>query len=202
MADRLADELLREILAPPLRVSDSMFCNIEHVSPFSKVDHSASDVLLVCKRWMRVGTPALYHTVVIRSTAQAFAFNAAVTRNVEFGRYIKKFRLEHSYPRYITKDIVAAMPNIEALCIPTGVLGTDRPNDVYALLDQVRPQHLVIVNYRRHQSNVTSRKLLAKICETISQWNGLVRRDCRIASLRMLTSPAHRIASHAVRPHS
>jgi len=188
MAARLADELLREILAPPLRVSDDMFCNLDQVSPFSAVEYSASNVIRVCKRWMRIGTPALYHTVVIRSRRQASALKEALTHNKELGRFIKRFRLEHSYPYYITQDVVAAMPNIESLCIPTGVRGTDSPTDVYALLAQTKPQHLILVNYIHHSSNAAYRKLLSRVCDAVSKWGGLVRRFCCLVLFSALTA--------------
>ncbi|KAH7050361.1 hypothetical protein BKA62DRAFT_459626 [Auriculariales sp. MPI-PUGE-AT-0066] len=97
MAHKLADELLKDILSPPLLVPDDMFANRDTVSPFSKVDRSAADVLLVCKRWMCVGTPALYHTVVLRSMAQAKALASALRRCPDFGTYIRRLRVEGSY---------------------------------------------------------------------------------------------------------
>jgi len=175
MAHLLADEVLQSILAPPLRVPNSMFEDVGPVSPFSKVEQSASDVLLVCKRWMRVATPIIYHTVIIRTTAQAAALNAALMRNPEFGRHVRRFRLERPYPAHITKAVVRTMPNIVDLCIPIGVLAADKPNDVYELLSNCQPQHLLLVNYRPNHTNSTFNKLASKICAALSSWTGLVR---------------------------
>ncbi|KAH7101996.1 hypothetical protein BKA62DRAFT_770215 [Auriculariales sp. MPI-PUGE-AT-0066] len=153
MTHKLADELLKEILAPPLLVPDALFCNTDDVSPFSKVDRSASDVLLVCKRWMRVATSCLYETVVIRSTAQAHALSAALTRNPQFGTYI-----------------IATMPNIRELFLSIGVMFADRPTDLYALVANPKIKHLLLVDYRAGSTNTTRRKLLSKIIDAVATW--------------------------------
>ena len=69
MADRLPDEILKEILAPHLRVSTENFESMESPSPFFMADQTSSHVLVVNKRWMRVATPLLYEVVVLRSSA-------------------------------------------------------------------------------------------------------------------------------------
>ena len=175
MTHLLADEVLQSILAPSLKVPDSMFEDVGPISPFSKVEQSSSDVLLVCKRWMRVTTPIIYHTVIIRTTAQAAALNAALMRNPEFGRHVRRFRLERPYPAHITKAVVRTMPNIVDLCIPIGVLAANKPNDVYELLNKCQPQHLLLVNYRPNCTNGTFNKLASKICAAAKLWTGLVR---------------------------
>ncbi|KAH7097323.1 hypothetical protein BKA62DRAFT_643508 [Auriculariales sp. MPI-PUGE-AT-0066] len=175
MAHRLADELLKDILAPPLLVSDALFCNTDDVSPFSRVDSSASDVLLVCKRWMRVATPCLYETVVIRSTAQAHALRAALTRNPQFGTYVRRFRIENTYATYLNTKIIATMPNIRELVLPIGVMAADRPTDLYALVANPKIEHFLVVNYRSRGSNVTRRKLLSKAIDAVATWKSLKR---------------------------
>ena len=123
MAHKLADELLKEILSPPLLVDDALFADTGAVSPFSRAMYSAADVLHVCKRWMRVATPSLYETVVIRSKAQAQALAAALKHNKDFGRYVKKLRLEGSYGDY-PSVIARNCPNITDFCF-TLTLFTD-----------------------------------------------------------------------------
>lgn len=208
MAHNLADEMLQSILAPPLRVPDAMFQDVGLVSPFSKVEQSASDVLLVCKRWMRVATPTLYHTVVIRSNAQAAALNAALTRNPDFGRHVRRFRLERPYPEYLNKTVTNTMPNIVDLCLPIGVLAADRPSDVYELLSISQPQHLLLVNYRPNHSNATFNKLVSKICAAIQSWTGLVStcmRSCtntKAYSCYSLADGCHLQLGHSTRNSS
>jgi len=180
MAHKLADELLKEILAPPLRVRDALFNDVSRVSPFSKAQQSASDVLLVCKRWMRVGTPALYESVVIRSKAQAAALSTALTRNAEFGRFTRKLRLEGTYAQYLNSTVISTMPNIVELCIPIGMMAADKPNDLQALLERTAPhiQKLLLVNYRGSRQNSTRTKLIEKIATTVGKSKSLVRVFC------------------------
>ena len=78
----LPDELVKEILSPLLKVPDRLFRNTLHISPFASPSQSSSVLLTVCKQWMRVATPLLYHVVVLRSKAQAQALVLASIREV------------------------------------------------------------------------------------------------------------------------
>jgi len=70
MAHKLPDEILKEILYPVLQVDDHSFSDTSAKSPFSLMNYSNSEILVVCKRWLRVATPLLYNVVILRSTAQ------------------------------------------------------------------------------------------------------------------------------------
>ncbi|KAH7102768.1 hypothetical protein BKA62DRAFT_698763 [Auriculariales sp. MPI-PUGE-AT-0066] len=165
--NKLADELLKEILAPPLLVADQMFADQGSTSPFSRVTHSASDVLLVCKRWMRVATPALYHTVVIRTEAQAYALNIALTRNSSFGRFVRRIRLEGAYGQYLTPPIVNTMPHVQHLCFTLGVYADDKLGLAAAF--KVWPlQHITLTLCQpRRARNLTHKKLVQQLCTAI-----------------------------------
>ena len=115
MASKLADELTNQILSDILVVRDERFSDTGATSPFSDARFSTADLLLVCKRWMRVGTPALYETVIIRSTAQARAFAAALKHNATLGALVKKLRLEGSYGTY-PGIIAQKCPDIRDFC--------------------------------------------------------------------------------------
>src|ERR1700761_8680417 len=90
----LPDEIISEILSPALKVADDVFSDTSRVSPFSNYSESTSAYLLVCKSWLRVATPLLYHVVVLRSTAQAKALAGALSMNNALGQFIKKLRVE------------------------------------------------------------------------------------------------------------
>ncbi|KAJ7651121.1 hypothetical protein FB45DRAFT_31695 [Roridomyces roridus] len=93
----LPDEILSEILSPALQVSEELFSDTSHVSPFSDYTPLTSAYLLVCKDWLRVATPLLYSVVVLRSTPQANALESVLLSHPEFGGYIKKLRVEGGY---------------------------------------------------------------------------------------------------------
>ncbi|KAJ7063809.1 hypothetical protein C8F01DRAFT_1054711 [Mycena amicta] len=95
----LPNELISEILSPVLRVPDALFSDTSRVSPFADCALSSSNYLLVGKGWLRVGTPLLYHTVVIRSMDQARALARTFSENedADLGRSVKKLRIESGY---------------------------------------------------------------------------------------------------------
>ena len=95
MAHKLADETWAAILEHILEVPDDDFISCETTSgPFSRRDYSNADVLLVCKRWLRIATPLVFRTCIIRSTAQAQVLAKALKKNPEFGVLVKQLRLE------------------------------------------------------------------------------------------------------------
>jgi hypothetical protein len=91
------DEIIKEILSPILEVSDEDFTDTSIVSPFACYELTSSTVLEVCKAWLRVSTPLLYATVVLRSPAQAQALTLTLKGNLELGRFVKKIRIEGGY---------------------------------------------------------------------------------------------------------
>ncbi|EJD33181.1 hypothetical protein AURDEDRAFT_177738 [Auricularia subglabra TFB-10046 SS5] len=95
MADRLPDETLAAILAESVVVPDASFAaTMADKSPFAEIAHSSSTILLVCKRWMRVATPLVYETVILRSVAQSRALAEVLKEKPQLGCYVRKFRVE------------------------------------------------------------------------------------------------------------
>ncbi|KAG6915688.1 hypothetical protein DXG01_010416 [Tephrocybe rancida] len=93
----LPDEIIKEILAPALHVSDEDFSSTSDVSSFNNSTESTSAYLAVCKSWLRVATPLLYNVVVIRSKAQAKALEKVLKGNKLLGTFIRKLRVEGGY---------------------------------------------------------------------------------------------------------
>ncbi|KAH7106602.1 hypothetical protein BKA62DRAFT_766131 [Auriculariales sp. MPI-PUGE-AT-0066] len=171
MAHKLADELLKDILSPPLLVPDDMFANRDAVSPFSKVDRSAADVLLVCKRWMRVGTPALYHTVVLRSMAQAKALASALRRCPDFGTYIRRLRVEGSYGEYIWQAVKTA-PHITELCLSLTVYSDVKVDGMVKSIAMLNPTRVILtVSPEKKIKNKNQDALIAALCKGIKKWS-------------------------------
>ncbi|KAJ7700717.1 hypothetical protein B0H17DRAFT_845319, partial [Mycena rosella] len=110
----LLDEVVSEILSPALTVPDEVFSDTSDVSPFAGCSESSSAYLVVCKSWLRVATPLLYHVVMLRSTAQAQALAQVLSRNVGLGPFIKKLRVEGGYGAAMG-TILQLSPNISDL---------------------------------------------------------------------------------------
>ncbi|KAJ6486991.1 hypothetical protein C8R45DRAFT_828402, partial [Mycena sanguinolenta] len=102
------------LLSPALKVSDKLFLDTSYVSPCANFTPSTSAYLLVCKDWLRVATPLLFHVVVLRSQAQANALKAVLRHNKNFGQFIKKLRVEGGY-RMAMHTVLKSNPNITDL---------------------------------------------------------------------------------------
>jgi hypothetical protein len=101
-----------------------MFSKTSVVSPFANpADILSSVVLLVCKVWLRVATPLLYHTVVIRSKAQARSLVAAVRGNHNPGRFIGELRVE-GFGAHMSHILNSAL-NITDLFLSTEIHSPD-----------------------------------------------------------------------------
>lgn len=174
MVSKLADELLKEILSPPLLVPDELFADSGAVSPFSKATYSAADVLLVCKRWLRVATPALYATVVVRSLAQAQALAFALKRNPDFGRYIKKLRLEGAFGQHLAV-LATTAPNITDLCFSLALYADSHVNGLVKLLSAVSPERVILTTAPvKIIKNKGHAEVVKTLCSSIPQWSKLV----------------------------
>ncbi|KAH8829355.1 hypothetical protein DL96DRAFT_1597782 [Flagelloscypha sp. PMI_526] len=141
----LPDEIVKEILDPLLRVSDDEFRFKPVSAPFSK-SLSSSFLILVCKQWCRVGTPSLYHTVVLRSPPQAQALSLVLSKDTnqpKLGSYIRKLRLEGCYGAYLSK-IFTATCNITHLFLDVHFPASTSVKALVNGLRTVSPKHLIL----------------------------------------------------------
>ncbi|KAK7046852.1 hypothetical protein R3P38DRAFT_3176137 [Favolaschia claudopus] len=146
-ANRAPDEIISEILSPALRVSDAAFSTLNSVakkSPFLTFSESTSAYLAVSKSWLRVATPLLYHTVPIRSTAQAQALAAALTSNPGLGRFIKKLRVEGGYGESMGTILLAAGDGITDLYISLDIYRFDKVDGLSFGLQYLNPIRVII----------------------------------------------------------
>ncbi|KAH6880971.1 hypothetical protein BKA70DRAFT_171408 [Coprinopsis sp. MPI-PUGE-AT-0042] len=161
----LPDEIIKEILSPVLHVPDEAFASTSSRSPFSHYEPTTSTVLLVCKAWLRVATPLLYNTVVLRSKAQAHALARSLKENTQLGRFVLKFRLEGGFGNAIY-DILKRTPAITDICI-TGALWSYESIGGYVKgLKLVNPRRLVyfgdLTDYSPNKNQVDLGKALAE----------------------------------------
>ncbi|KAJ6500837.1 hypothetical protein C8R45DRAFT_863664 [Mycena sanguinolenta] len=169
----LPDEIISEILSPALKVSDELFCNNSDVSPFAKNSESTSAYLLVCKSWLRVATPLLYNTVILRSKAQAKALSIALAANKELGQFIKKLRVEGGYgsPMLI---ILKCSPKISDIFLSLEIYSSDNTGGLCKGLHFINPTRLILRDpiYKTLENKMVS-QLLETLVETISKWDRL-----------------------------
>ncbi|KDQ60074.1 hypothetical protein JAAARDRAFT_32451 [Jaapia argillacea MUCL 33604] len=173
MADKLPDELLKEILSPSLHVSDEKFTDTSGPSVFFRFDLSTSAFLLVCKRWLRVATPLLYEVVVLCSKAQAQALSQVFASNKQLGPFVKKLRVEGGYGAPMEK-IIKACPNIKDLYLSLSLYSTDSVSGICRSLSSINPTRLILYESSDHLDNSNTRQLTEALCASISStWKTL-----------------------------
>ncbi|KAJ7611804.1 hypothetical protein FB45DRAFT_1065818 [Roridomyces roridus] len=172
----LPDEIVSEILSPALKVPDAKFSDLSAVSPFAAYSESPSAYLLVCKSWLRVATPLLYHVVVLRSKAQAKALETTLIQNPDFGKFIKHLRVEGGYGPSM-RTILKSTPNVTDLFLSLDVRSADSVAGLCAGLALIRPQRLILRDDATVQ-NQTVTKLAKGIAAAIANWQGLSALQC------------------------
>ncbi|KAH6915562.1 hypothetical protein BKA70DRAFT_1091704, partial [Coprinopsis sp. MPI-PUGE-AT-0042] len=87
------------------------------ISPFSCYELTTSTILVVCRAWLRVVTPVLYHTFVLQSKPHAQALAMTLKENAQLDQFIPKFRLEVGFGNAVY-DILRRASSITDFSIP------------------------------------------------------------------------------------
>jgi F-box-like len=172
---QLPDEIIKEVLCPGLHVPDALFadCTVDE-DPFAKYELSSSTVLAVCKSWLRVATPLLYETVILRSKAQAQRLAWVLKNNSQLGLFIKKLRVEGGYGNSMF-EILKRSPHTTDLSISTSLFSNESVAGYLKGFKLVKPQRLIV----RDDSQVTNSKVRQQVYEALrdastNSWLGLV----------------------------
>ncbi|KAJ7659804.1 hypothetical protein DFH06DRAFT_1194822 [Mycena polygramma] len=173
MGGTLPDEIISEILSPALKVSKHLFSDTSLESPFASVSSSSSSTLLVCKSWLRVGTPLLYSFAIIRSKAQANALQATLRTSPELGRFIKNLRVEGGFGKSM-QIILKNTPNIDHLVLCLNLRAGDSSDGLAQGLRLIDPTRLTIIDEIEFFLNNKSVVKLTKAIESCAeQWDNL-----------------------------
>lgn len=143
MAIELPDELTFEILLHSLRLPDERFESQSDI-PLA----NSAVCLAVCKSWLRIGTPLLYQSVVLRSSSQAEALALSLRESKTRGRLIERLRIEGGYGG-VMYAIVKATPNVKALCLTLYVSTLDNVSGLCRALPMMRPIRVVLYDRTR-----------------------------------------------------
>ncbi|KAH6915580.1 hypothetical protein BKA70DRAFT_1253193 [Coprinopsis sp. MPI-PUGE-AT-0042] len=82
LSTTLPDGIINEILPSLLDAA--------WISLFSCYELTTSTVLIVCKAWLRIATPLLNHSLILRSTAQAQALARTLKEDAQPGHFTRK----------------------------------------------------------------------------------------------------------------
>lgn len=169
------DEILSEILSPALKVSDELFSDTSDVSPFAKYSPSTSAYLVVCRDWLRVATPLLYNVGVLRSKSQANALEKVLETQKEFGRFIKKLRVEGGYGMAM-HTVLKSAPNITDIFLSLMIWSSDSTKGLCKGLPLINPHRVILVDPKvpRPLKNKHLAALSKVILSCIGKWNNLV----------------------------
>ncbi|KAJ6596220.1 hypothetical protein DFH09DRAFT_973379, partial [Mycena vulgaris] len=172
MAENLPDEIISEILSPALKVPEATFSDTTSPSPFAASRSVSSSVtLLVCKAWLRVATPLLYHVVVIRSKAQARALQAALRGNPDLGRFIRMLRLEGGFGPAI-HQILKGTPNVTDIVISLQIYASDSTAGLVLGLPHINPTRLILLE-ESPLHNKHAMALVNSISKCAETWTNL-----------------------------
>ncbi|KZV93015.1 hypothetical protein EXIGLDRAFT_717668 [Exidia glandulosa HHB12029] len=122
---------------------------------------------------MHITTPTLYHTIVIRSTAQANALASALKRNPDFGRYIKKLRLEGAYGDKL-KIRATASPDIPDLCMSLAIWADSGITGLTKVMSAINARRVILMTaFSTSSLNKKHTQVLDKLCQCIASWTNL-----------------------------
>ena len=179
----LPDELVKEILSDILIVSEDDFVYAGPSSPFGRKVIPSSEVLLVSKRWLRIGSPLFHECVVLRNSAQANAFYGFIKGKIgaQVKGYVRRVRLEGNFGAIVGR-IFAALSNANITQLNL-LLPACREENVLGLahgLSTVSPSR-VILGVLLGKLWKNSSIMLQVLSDKVKEWT-------KLASLHLLSS--------------
>jgi hypothetical protein len=174
MAHKLSDEVLDMILAPALAVLVHVVeeeASWIDASPSRSLPHTSCYSLLVCKRWLRVGTPHFYTSVIISSKEQASSLAQTLSKYPEFGKFIKNLRIDGSYAKL--GKILTSCSNLRLLVLHLEISSRDAVDGLCSGLTTINPKELMIYDSGFQIKKIS--KVLTSLSTAIRKWFNLVR---------------------------
>ena len=125
---QLPEEIIYEIISLCLPFSEKTFLNFPedgrpHWQQECRDTHEepSTNILLLSKRWLRIGTPILYKGVCIRETRRMKGVAQLVKNDPAIGRMIRYLRLEGGMGRDLY-TLVRYTPNADTLYVSLQIL--------------------------------------------------------------------------------
>ena len=174
-----------------LSVAAEDFAHTGDRSPFRHARESTSVLLQVCKLWLQISTPLLYHTVLLRSNAQAQALGMTLMLNPALGPSIRQLRVEGTYGDSIFV-IVSYATNITDLCLTLRVWSYESAAGFVAAIKQVNPTRVTLtLAPKTIPTNRKHRNVLQALSSAIPIWTNLVRHIYKSTYSAILTARVH-----------
>nr|GAT57506.1 predicted protein [Mycena chlorophos] len=173
MSEHLPYEIISEVLAPLLKVSDDLFANNEAVSVFANYRRqSTSPYLVVCKKWLHAATPLLYNVVVLRSKAQANALAATLEAHNGLGHHVRKLRVEGGYGGAML-TILRHSPNVTDLFLSLEIYGATTTG-ICKGLPLINPKRLILHEGKAFRTTKSVEEMVEAVANAITDsWDHL-----------------------------
>ena len=178
MADKLPNELIKEILEPVLDTPDDLFHDVSDIPPFTRFNHvSAIPLLTICKSWMQVAIMLFYRVIILRSKAQVYTLERVLQANPHFGSYARKLRVEGGFGEVMRK-IILLSPNINDLFLSLDISLCDSTKGLCSSLATLNLSCVTLwepSTNSKDQKTAAGRNLNASVATCLAQnWKKMV----------------------------
>lgn len=181
MDSQIPDEILGEILQHGLSVSPVDQILTQSLFPgapvkYPECTHSGKalpqpDLLLVCKRWLRVGSPLFYHSVRLANKPQVRKIASTFDTNPSLALMVCNLRLAGGYGQEL-EAVMKHLTRLNQLSISIftdsgGYIGLTRG------LTHVNPTYLYIIDITGLHKP-PCKTIMQALCEAAPGWTNLV----------------------------
>lgn len=175
---KLPEELLREVLSYCFTIPHESFCGFptRFHAPLADARRVAGpelshNLLLVCKRWLRVGSPLLYESIALRTSTHAQTVAILIKQNPILGRAVRQLKLFGGYGKDL-HTIVKAAPNLQTVYLNMSMRSSDTITGIKRALSIMNPTRLYIEERPRKRNKKTS-ELRELLNANIGKWSRL-----------------------------
>ncbi|EKM49735.1 uncharacterized protein PHACADRAFT_214257 [Phanerochaete carnosa HHB-10118-sp] len=153
----LPEEILREILSHNLRISHAGFCYFYYDDcghPISPPTSRCSNLLLVSKRWLRIGTPLLYECVALSKPDHTTAVSSLPRTHPHVDLAVRCLRLEGGLGKDLV-HIAKLTPKLHSIYITFNIKSVDSITGLKKAFPLFRPTNL----YIQKESHMENKKV-------------------------------------------
>lgn len=180
---RLPEELVRDVLTYALRIPlEEFFLRYDGLYD-TKLEYSDPDarappqyhILLVCKRWHRIGLPVLYTSLALSSDRQTKRVAATIQIDPHLGRAIRHVRLRGGGYGPELYTILKAATKLDAISIATTMSVRDSLAGLRRVLPTLDPRVLCVYSPRAKPGGrgVKDGQLDALLQSMVREWKNM-----------------------------
>lgn len=182
MEGRIPEEILRETLKYCLFITpihafllDPAWQRYNHFAEYDgPLEMPPSDALLVCKRWLRIGTPLWYNTIILHSTRQVRGLSQALRANPGLGNAIRNVRLQGGYG----KDLATVMQHASrmySVALNIDITSKDSNAGILRVLPGMNPTRFYLHGSATPRlANQNRSALHDAVIKSVTRWKSLV----------------------------